>query len=89
MANVRISDLQAVAAQGGLVVAASSADGTSTGKVALSAIAALASQNGAVISDTDIAGGGSTVTNIVVITEEDYTNLPEDSIHPTTVYIIV
>lgn len=88
MADVRISDLQSAAAQATHVVPVSSADGLATYKVTLGGIAALATSSGAVQSDSTTAGGGQEVTNIVVITEEEYNALSEDSIHPTTVYIV-
>lgn len=39
-----------------------------------------------IISDTGVAGGGSTVTNIVTISIADYSGL--GSYHPTTIYFV-
>lgn len=72
MADVKISQLPAGSAVGTSVVPVSDSGGTVTNKITLADIAALATSNGAVASNTTLAGGGTSITNIVTLTQAAY-----------------
>jgi hypothetical protein len=86
MANVKISELPSGSAAGTSVVPASDSGGTVTNKVTLASIAALATSNGAVGSNTTQAGAGTAVNNIVTLTQAQYNALTTKN--PNTIYFV-